>query len=98
MTNPWQIFLQSLGEDDQTEYGDFKREMDAQLRHLVETSPPMSQAQQHTIVKIREDFLWTDHPDEDIDLIKQEIQRRILRTVPASAAANYSPPTPNSWP
>ena len=77
MEDTWQEFLENLRGDKYTEYGDFKREMDSQLRHLVETSGPMTESQAREIVQIREDYLWTDHPDDDIDSIKQDIISRI---------------------
>ncbi len=73
MKNTWQEFIKSISEDDQTEYGDFKREMDSQLRRLVETSSPMNEQQIQAILKIRQDYLWTDHPDDDIENIKRNL-------------------------
>lgn len=78
MENPWQEFIKSISTDDQTEYGDFKREMDFQLQRLVETSPPMSEQQVRAIVKIRQDYLWTDHPDDDIETIKNDLRKKII--------------------
>lgn len=75
----YDAFIQNLKSDDQTEYGDFKREMDSQLRVLVETSPPMNEHQAQEIVQIRQDYLWEDHPDEDIDSIKRDIITRVTR-------------------
>jgi hypothetical protein len=73
----WQIFIDDLIEDNYTEYGDFKREMDSQLRRLVETSPPFSEEQAHEIARLRLDYLWQDHPDEDIEPIKRDIKARV---------------------
>lgn len=77
MEDSWQLFIDDLIEDNYTEYGDFKREMDSQLRRLVETAPPMTDKQAREIVRIRQDYLWTDHPDEDIDVIKRDIKDRV---------------------
>lgn len=77
MEDSWQLFIDDLIEDNYTEYGDFKREMDSQLRRLVETAPPMSEQQARAIVQLRQDYLWTDHPDEDIDVIKRDIKSRV---------------------
>jgi hypothetical protein len=77
MENPWQELIKSISTDDQTEYGDFKREMDSQLRRLVETSPPMTEQQARALVKIRQEYLWSDHPDEDIENIKRDLHQKI---------------------
>lgn len=79
MEDSWEIFIDDLIEDNYTEYGDFKREMDHQLRRLVETSPPFTEEQAHEIYRLRQDYLWTDHPDEDIDVIKRDIKDRVER-------------------
>lgn len=79
MEDTWQEFIENIHEDNYTEYGDFKREMDAQLRHLVEVSGPLTEPQVHEIVQIRQDYLWTDHPDEEIDNIKNDIIERIKK-------------------
>lgn len=82
MEDSWQLFIDDLIDDNYTEYGDFKREMDSQLRRLVETSPPMTEAQARELVRIRQDYLWTDHPDEDIDIIKRDIKTRVEKIAP----------------
>lgn len=89
MKTPWELFLDQLQADTATEYGDFKREMDHQLRLLVDNSPPMSEFQQRTLAKIREDFLWTDHPDEEIEDIKREIRHRIERITPLVQKSSF---------
>lgn len=77
MEDSWLIFIHDLQADNYTEYGDFKREMDSQLRRLVETSPPMDDQQALEIARLREEYLWMDHPDEEIENIKRDIQSRI---------------------
>lgn len=77
MENSWQEFIKALSMDDETEYGDFKREVDFQLHRLVESLPPVSEEQARALVKIREDYLWTDHPDDEIESIKQKLSQRI---------------------
>ncbi len=79
MEDSWEIFIDNLIEDNEMEYGDFKRQMDSQLHRLVETSPPISDEQAHELYRIRQDYLWTDHPDEDIDIIKRDIKNRVER-------------------
>jgi len=78
MENPWNEFVKSLDEFKDTEYGDFKREMDAHLRRLVETSPTINEMQAREIVKIRKEYLWTDHEDEEIESIKRKLRKKIL--------------------
>ncbi|MGZ3742973.1 MAG: hypothetical protein ACXWRE_16490 [Pseudobdellovibrionaceae bacterium] len=77
METSLQDFIASLHQDDETEYGDFKRELDSQIRRWVENSPPMTEQQVRAILKLREDYLWTDHPDEEIEGIKREVEKRI---------------------
>lgn len=78
MENPWQELIKSISTDDQTEYGDFKREMDSQLRRLVETSPPITEQQARALIEIRQEYLWSDHPDEDIENIKRTLRQKII--------------------
>lgn len=78
MQNPWNEFILSLDEFKDTEYGDFKREMDAHLRRLVETSPTLNESQAREIVKIRREYLWQDHEDEEIESIKRKLRKKIL--------------------
>ncbi|HEY8271618.1 MAG TPA: hypothetical protein VIG33_12075 [Pseudobdellovibrionaceae bacterium] len=78
MENSWQEFLKALHSDNETEYGDFKREIDAQLHDLVSSSPPLTEQQARALVKIRDDYVWTDHTDNEIENIKRDISKRIL--------------------
>jgi len=77
MPNPWTEFVQSIDEFKDTEYGDFKREMDAHLRRLVETCPTLNELQAREIARLRDEYLWHDHPDEDIESIKRRLRRKI---------------------
>lgn len=77
MDTPWQEFIKSLDEFSFTEYGDFKREVDYHLRRLVETAPPMNQNQAHEIARLRDEYLWHDHEDTEIEDIKRHLRKRI---------------------
>lgn len=78
MENPWTEFIHSLDEFKDTEYGDFKREMDAHLRRLVETTPSINEQQAREIVRIRQEYLWQDHEDEEIESIKRKLRKKII--------------------
>lgn len=74
MKNPvWADFLEYVSHEDDTEYGDFKREVDAHLRHTVEQSAPLSISQQQKIVDTRNFFLWIDHENDEIESVKRRI-------------------------
>ncbi|WP_413287755.1 hypothetical protein [Bdellovibrio sp. HCB337] len=78
MENPWQEFIKSLDEFSFTEYGDFKREVDYHMRRLVDTaSPHVNTNQAHEIVKLRNEYLWHDHEDDEIEPMKRHLRKRI---------------------
>lgn len=76
---PWQEFIEKIDKNHELEYGDFKREVDAHLRRLIESAPPLNDEQVREIVQIRLDYLWSDHGDEEIERIKKDLRQRIQR-------------------
>ena len=76
-SKPMQNFLSYLNEPSDLEYGDFKRRTDAHLRHLVEWQWNIAPEQAKALIKIREDLLWTDHPDDQIEPMKENIRRKV---------------------
>jgi hypothetical protein len=77
MDNTWQDFLKYLEEPNDTEYGDFKRRTDAHLRRMIETGPPLSQEQAREISKLRDEILWEDHANYEIDYLKKHLREKI---------------------
>lgn len=90
MQSSWLEFLHSIDEFKDTEYGDFKREIDAHLRRLVETTPSLTEQQARAIHKLRDEYLWHDHEDEEIESMKRKIRKKILEiSEPSNEAQQY---------
>ncbi|QDK37176.1 hypothetical protein [Bdellovibrio sp. NC01] len=72
-----QEFLNFLEHEDDTDYGDFKREVDLHLLRLSESLRPLSSEQLWRLRKLREELLWMYHDDvEDMrSHLKEEIPR-----------------------
>lgn len=77
MNEHWQEFLRTLNDLSLSEYGDFKREVDHHLRRMIETSPPMTHNQAHEIAKLRDEYLWHDHEDSEIEPMKRHLLKRM---------------------
>ncbi|MEK2644858.1 hypothetical protein [Bdellovibrio sp. BCCA] len=71
-----QEFLQFLDTEDDTDYGDFKREVDLHLRRLIESMRPLTPEQVWQFRKMREQLLWSYQFDiEDMrSQLKEEVQ------------------------
>ncbi|GEM_PF-1142516 len=69
-------FLIFLDQEDDTDYGDFKREVDLHLKRLIENLRPMTQEQVLQLKKMREQLLWTyqDDIEEMRSLLKDEVR------------------------
>ena len=78
MASPWQEFIDYLNEPPDLEYGDFKRRTDLHLRNLV-AETPINSEQAKEIAKLRDDLIWHDHPDEEIDNIREHLRQKILK-------------------
>ncbi|MBC7369998.1 MAG: hypothetical protein H7326_00430 [Bdellovibrionaceae bacterium] len=77
-SKPMQDFLNYLKEPSDLEYGDFKRRTDAHLRHLVEWQWNIDAHQAKALTKIREDLIWTDHGDDQIESMKKKLGQEVL--------------------
>jgi len=78
MTEPIREFLQYLNEPSDLEYGDFKRRTDSHLLRLLQSSGPYTEEQMKALAQLREELIWQDHPDEEIDSIREKIRGQIL--------------------
>jgi hypothetical protein len=78
MTEPIQEFISYLNEPSDLEYGDFKRRTDLHLRRLVETTPHLTADQARAFIQLRDELIWHDHPDEEIESFKEHIRRKVL--------------------
>lgn len=77
-------FVDFLGKEDDTDYGDFKREIDLHLRRMIESLRPLTPEQIWQLRKMREQLLWSykDDIEEVRSLLKEE----------AEHLENFSPP------
>ncbi|WP_347358413.1 hypothetical protein [Bdellovibrio sp.] len=69
-------FLEFLDKEDDTDYGDFKREVDLHLVHMAEALRPLSAEQRLQIQRMREQLLWSYKFDieEMRSLLRYEVQ------------------------
>ncbi|MEN0057411.1 MAG: hypothetical protein AAGB31_01145 [Bdellovibrio sp.] len=69
-------FLNFLENEDDTDYGDFKREVDLHLMRLAESMRPLIAEQVWQFRRMREQLLWSykDDIEEMRGLLKEEIQ------------------------
>lgn len=71
-------FLDFLEKEDDPDYGDFKREVDLHLRHMIESLRPLAPEQVWQLRKMREQLLWSYKSDKDVEqmksLLRQEVQ------------------------
>ncbi|WP_413560677.1 hypothetical protein [Bdellovibrio sp. HCB209] len=77
MNSDIQEFLTFLKNEDDLDYGDFKREVDLHLMRLVESLRPLSREQQLRLARVREELLWmyNDDIEEMRTLLADEVQR-----------------------
>lgn len=52
-------FLEFLEKEDDTDYGDFKREVDLHLQYLIQSLRPLTPEQIWQLRKMREQLLWS---------------------------------------
>lgn len=52
-------FIDFLDKEDDTDFGDFKREVDLHLVHLIESLRPLTSEQVWQLRKMREQLLWS---------------------------------------
>lgn len=81
-----QEFLDFLDKEDDSDYGDFKREVDLHLRRMIESMRPLTQEQVWQLRKMREQLLWSYKEDKDL-----EDMRSLLRTE-AQHLEDFNPP------
>ena len=69
-------FVEFLTKENDTDYGDFKRQVDLKLHHLGDALRPLSVEQVWQLRKMREQLLWTykDDIEEMRQLLKTEAQ------------------------
>ncbi len=71
-------FIDFLEKEDDTDYGDFKREVDLHLQRMIESLRPLTPEQVWQLSKMREQLLWTYKEDKDLEemraLLKQEAE------------------------
>lgn len=69
-------FLEFLNKEEDTDYGDFKREVDLHLKQLIENMRPLTSEQRWQFQKIREQLLWSykSNVEEMKSLLKEEIR------------------------
>lgn len=70
-------FLKYLDENTDTDYGDFKREVDAHLQHLLEGQRDLSQYQIERLRDLRQELLWEE--TEDVDSMKEHVHDEIVK-------------------
>ncbi len=63
MNSDIQEFLEFLKNEDDLDYGDFKREVDLHLMRLVETLRPLNREQRLRLARVREELLWMYNDD-----------------------------------
>lgn len=70
-----QEFLDFLDKEDDTDYGDFKREVDLHFRQMIDSLRPLNPEQVWQLRKMREQLLWSYHDDieEMRSLLKEEV-------------------------
>ncbi len=69
-------FLDFLDHEDDTDYGDFKREVDLHLQRMAECLRPLTAEQRLQIQRMREQLLWSykDDIEEMRSLLRQEVK------------------------
>ncbi|UYL09367.1 hypothetical protein B9G69_002120 [Bdellovibrio sp. SKB1291214] len=77
MNSDIQEFLDFLKNEDDLDYGDFKREVDLHLMRLIENMRPLSREQQLRLARVREELLWmyNDDIEEMRALLTSEVSR-----------------------
>ena len=70
-------FLNFLKNEDDLDYGDFKREVDLHLLRLMEDLRPMTHERLLRLQKLREELLWMYN--DDVPEMKAHLQTEIAR-------------------
>lgn len=71
-------FLDFLETENDTDYGDFKREADLHLLRMVEAFRSLTPEQVWQIRKLREQLLWTYQEEKGVDAMKQTLREGVL--------------------
>ncbi|QLY26642.1 hypothetical protein [Bdellovibrio sp. KM01] len=80
MNSDIQEFLVFLKNEDDLDYGDFKREVDLHLMRLIESLRPLSREQQLRLARVREELLWMYN--DDIEDMRAYLADEISRLDP----------------
>lgn len=69
-------FLDFLNHEEDTDYGDFKREVDLHLKRMAESLRPLTPEQGLQIRRMREQLLWSykDDIEEMRSMLCQEVK------------------------
>ncbi|WP_413586963.1 hypothetical protein [Bdellovibrio sp. HCB274] len=73
-------FLLFLKNEDDLDYGDFKRVVDLRLNRLIQELRPLSREQKFRLAKLREELLWMYN--DDVDEMKSHLTEEIARLDP----------------
>lgn len=71
-------FLDFLETENDTDYGDFKREADLHLLRMVEAFRTLTPEQTWQIRKLREQLLWTYQEENGVDAMKKTLREGVL--------------------
>ncbi|WP_413294585.1 hypothetical protein ACLSU7_05670 [Bdellovibrio sp. HCB185ZH] len=80
MNSDIQEFLVFLKNEDDLDYGDFKREVDLHLMRLIESLRPLNREQQLRLARVREELLWMYN--DDIEDMRAYLADEISRLDP----------------
>jgi hypothetical protein len=91
MNSDIQDFLVFLKNEDDLDYGDFKREVDLHLMRLIEDLRPLNREQQLRLARVREELLWmyNDDIEEMRAYLTEEISRLDSQRVPGMSDAPF---------
>ncbi|QDK44925.1 hypothetical protein DOM22_06990 [Bdellovibrio sp. ZAP7] len=75
-----EVFLEFLKNEDDLDYGDFKREVDLHLMRLIENLRPLNREQQLRLARVREELLWMYN--DDIEDMRAYLADEVARLDP----------------
>lgn len=75
-----EVFLEFLKNEDDLDYGDFKREVDLHLMRLIENLRPLNREQQLRLARVREELLWMYN--DDIEDMRAYLAEEVSRLDP----------------
>ncbi|WP_413578090.1 hypothetical protein ACLVWU_06050 [Bdellovibrio sp. HCB290] len=73
-------FLLFLKDENDLDYGDFKRVVDLRLNRLIQELRPLNREQRFRLSKLREELLWMYN--DDVDEMKAHLAEEIARLDP----------------